>query len=148
MPKRSDRLGQIGDYWLSKRSGSPHYYRTWFNADTRQTDRTSLGTSDLGEAQLALAQWVVANADRRNLDARDVTLGEVFHRYYLRRGAKVASAVSVRANLRHFLDAAGPIAVADLTRGTQEAIRAKLEAKGYAAGTIKRVFTDARTACN
>jgi hypothetical protein len=49
---------QIGDYWLSKRHGSEQWCRTWFDPRARQTRRTSLGTTDLREAQLKLAEWV------------------------------------------------------------------------------------------
>jgi hypothetical protein len=31
--RRSDRPSQIGEYWLSKRTGSEHWQRTWFDAE-------------------------------------------------------------------------------------------------------------------
>ncbi len=47
-----ERPGQIGNYWLSQRTGSKNWCRTWFDAATRQTNRASLGTTDIQEAKV------------------------------------------------------------------------------------------------
>jgi len=52
--------GQIGNYWLSKKSGregrAHAWYRTWYDKASRQTCRVSLGTADFQEASLALGK--------------------------------------------------------------------------------------------
>ena len=62
MPKGSTRHpGRIAGFWLSKRSGSHMWCRTWFDAATRQTRRASLGIDDLQAATLELARWITQN---------------------------------------------------------------------------------------
>ena len=61
----SDRLGQIGDLWLSKRRGSQQWCRTWYEAG--QTKRSSLATADLEEAKLALLDWFRSDGEGATL---------------------------------------------------------------------------------
>ena len=77
MPKSAKRAGEINGYWLSQRPGSAMWYRilalptpgsamwyrTWFDTETRQTRRVSLGTGDFESAGLALATWVAAKRE-------------------------------------------------------------------------------------
>lgn len=59
MRRRKDHPSQIGGFWLSRRPGSKSWYRTWYDADVRQTRGVSLGTEDFDQAQLELAAWVL-----------------------------------------------------------------------------------------
>ena len=46
MPRNEqDRPGAIGGYWLSRRPNSDQWCRTWFDRNTRQTSRASLGVT-------------------------------------------------------------------------------------------------------
>ncbi len=99
------RPGQIGDYWLSRRPNSPYWCRTWFDPNTRQTCRASLGTNDIAAAGLALAQWVSTNVGTDRAAPRDVTLGRTFGRYYERHGRYLAGAEAQRVSLAMILRA-------------------------------------------
>jgi len=140
---------EIGRYYLSRRPNSDSWCATWFDPATRQTRRESLGTSDFGDAQIALAKWVTINGDRDREQVHDAALGEIFMRYYHKHGQHVRSASSMRRNLFLVLDALPPdISVAGLTLDRQhEAVR-KLKAQGLAAGTIKRAMGGAKAAIN
>ena len=149
MPKRINREGEIAGYWLSKRGGSEMYYRTWFDPESRQTRRASLGTDDLGAAGRALAEWITTNVAPRQADPREVTLGGVFARYYQAFGRNRTGASAQRISLRMVLDEVSKgMAVAELTVSAQREIVRALERKGYAKGTIKRAFGAAKAAVN
>src|SRR5258708_39585397 len=60
MPQaRTDRLCQIGEYWISKHPQRPDgdWCRTWYDPTGRQTRRVSLGTTDLSAAAGELRNW-------------------------------------------------------------------------------------------
>jgi hypothetical protein len=73
------RRGQIGNYWLSKKTrkdrSDPMWYRTWYDAAARQTCRVGLGTTDFQEATVRLAAWIVEN-ERTHLATPDEVLIE------------------------------------------------------------------------
>ena len=146
---RAQRPFQIGKFYLSQRPNSAQWCRTWFDADTRQTRRESLGTGDLESAKVELARWVTLHADREREHPRDVPLGDVFIRYYQKHADTSAAPFPCRRNLAVILEALPPdVTVADLTLERQaEAVR-KLNKRGYAPGTIKRAMGAAKAAVN
>src|SRR4051794_12896079 len=100
MPKRRrERPGEIGGYWLSRRPNSPVWCRTWFDRRTGQTCRASLGIDDFERAKIALARWVVENADLPSSEPKAVSLATVFQRYYEHHGRHVIGAGIQRRNL-------------------------------------------------
>jgi integrase len=143
------RPGQIGDYWLSRRPNSPVWCRTWFDAVTRQTCRASLGTDDLAEAGITLARWITLNVATSRAEPTDITLARVFARYHERHGKHVVGAEAQRVSLAMMLQTVPEgITVASFTLNVQhEAVRA-LQARCYAAGTIKRGLGAAKAAVN
>src|SRR5215469_5418797 len=90
--QRPTRPGHIGDYWLSRRSNSPIWCRTWFDPNTRQTRRASLGTDDLAAAGVALAKWVTTSVGTDRIAPHQITLARIFLRYYERQGKHVVGA--------------------------------------------------------
>ena len=58
------RLGQFGDYWLSKNpdrnKATDSWCRTWYDSRGQQTRRESLGTADFGDASKLLARQSMA----------------------------------------------------------------------------------------
>lgn len=135
---------QIGDYWLSKRPGSESWQRTWFDSQSRQTRRASLGTADVEQARLALAKWVALNQAPRR--ANDLPLGQVILRYWEHHGKHQRSADAIRHNLRHWTEYFGPVMVSELTRTAQTRFIRHLKAKGLSDGYIQRIFTIGRAA--
>ena len=149
MPKSAKRAGEINGYWLSQRPGSAMWYRTWFDAETRQTRRVSLGTDDFGAAGLALATWVTANAKPRGADPREVTLAGVFVRYHKSLGERHPGAASQLVSMRMVNRVSAPkLSVAEFTPGVQEEAARALLAQGYAQGSVKRALGAAKAAVN
>lgn len=137
----SDRSGQVGDYWLSKRPNSRFWCRTWFDDASRQTCRTSLRTDDLAAARIALARWVTLHGHRAAQQPRDVLMGDVFARYMEKHGRHTTGAGVQRRNLFLALERMQEgLAVSEFTLDAQHALTRRMEADGYQRGTIKRVL--------
>lgn len=150
MSKKSEqRLFQLGQYWLSQRPNSPQWCRTWFDADTRQTCRASLGTDDLEAAKEALAAWFTLNGRRDREDARSVVLATVCARYQDKQDKHVRSSAIQRRNLTIILEALPPgITVGEFTLERQMEVVRKMRGAGYADGTIKRAMGAVKAAVN
>lgn len=103
-PEESERFGQLGDYWLSKKPGSDNWCRTWYDEGTRQTRRVSIGTADPEQAQRALADWYLKSRDLKDEPPTSVTFSDVLERWYNEAGCKLRSADSGRVALLLFKD--------------------------------------------
>lgn len=147
MPKR-EKPGEFGGYWLSRRANSPMWCRTWFDPDTRQTRRESLGVSDLEKAKERLARWVIANADRPVQESAAMTIAEAAMRYWERKAKwdkygqprSVKSAGTIRRNLEIAVEEVGDLTVAELNKARQEELKRALAARNFRPDTIRRVF--------
>jgi len=107
MPKQHDeRLGRIGDYWLSKkpgRSAPDHAWcRTWYDERKRQTCRVSLGTADFPKASILLAEWVVANQRTRKAAPDQVLIETVLLNYWNDHAQHLPSANTQRLGLSYW----------------------------------------------
>lgn len=100
---RQPRWGKIGQYWLSRRRNSGMWCRTWFDPQTRQTRRASLGTADFAAAELALAEWITKNVATHRAEPADLSLARVFARYHERHGRHVIGADTQRVSLAMML---------------------------------------------
>jgi integrase len=149
MPKSAQRIHELKGYWLSQRSGSAMWYRTWFDADTRQTRRVSLGTDDLESAKLALNAWISENLNPHDANPREVTLAGVFARYLRSFEPRHPGAASQLISLR-MIDKVvrSELTVADFTPGVQNEVARALMKRGYAQSSIKRAFGSAKAAVN
>lgn len=140
---------QVGDYWLSKRGNSPAWCRTWFDPNTRQTCRVSLGTTDIEQAKQALTDWFVVNQRRERELPAGVSLAEVVARYWEHHGQHVASSQRTRIALNYWLDFFGDATVAELSSvPSQERFHQWLLDKGMKAASVKRTLTAGRAAVN
>ena len=150
MSKNSDeRPFELGEYWLSQRPNSPQWCRTYFDAETRQTRRASLGTGDLETAKAALAEWYTLHGRRDREEPRSVVLATVCARYQDKQGQHVRSAGIQRRNLTIILEALSPgITVGEFTLERQMEVVRKLRGQGYADGTIKRAMGAVKAAVN
>ena len=147
MPK-SKKEGQIGDYWLTQRAGRPSYYRTWFDPQSRQTRRASLGTSDLREAQLRLAEWVSKHARMDNEPVGETLLETVLLRYWEGHAKHIKSARSQRASLRYWSTFFAGAMISELTIERQEQFVGWLRQMKLSPSTVKKVVGVARWALN
>jgi integrase len=147
--QRQQRTGQLAGYWLSRRPNSAQWCRTWFDAETRQTRRASLGTDDLAAAERALAEWITRNVATDRAEPREITLARVFARYYERHGQHLVGASAQRISLAMMLRYLPEgITVGELNRDAQEAGQRAMRAAGYNDWTIKRAFGAAKAAVN
>lgn len=149
MPRYAEREFQLGDYWLSQRSGSPAYYRTWLDRKNRRTKRASLATTDLEEAKQRLTEWFINNQRPQQADADDVPLASVLSAYYEHHGKHLRTEQRVRIALRYWNDYYGEISVGDLSSiPKQESFHEWLRAKGQVNSSINRTLSVGRAAIN
>jgi len=95
---------QVGDYWLSQRSGNSTWNRTWFDEKTRQTRRISLGTSDFEDAKTKLNDWFITNNRPENAIASDVLIADIILDYYRSHGSKLPSAASIKSTCAYWVE--------------------------------------------
>lgn len=141
-----DTAFKIGDYWLSKRPGSQQWCRTWYDSNTRQTKRHSLGTADIREAREALALWFAKYGKLTEQDPAITSVELVFSRYYERHASQIASAEMARIALAYWLEFFGGKMVDALTAPEQRRFANALQAGGRSDGYIKRILTVGKAA--
>lgn len=146
-----ERLGAIGDYWLSKRPGSEQWCRTWYDTTTRQTRRASLGTSDLQEGKLKLWEWFAANGRVSQQAPQESPLELVLVRYWEHHARSLPSAETAKIALSYWSDFFPGATVAEVTPGRQREFMEWLRTSGKhprSDGYIKRVMTVGKSALN
>ena len=149
MPRsRNQRKSQLGNFWISKRPNSPAWCRTWFDSTTRQTRRASLGTTDVREAELKLAEWITINQQMVDAKPHDVPLETVLVRFYEFQAKEQASEVQARTGLRFWSEFFAESRVSDLTPDRLEAFIDWLKEKGHADGYVNRTLAVGRAALN
>lgn len=150
MSKYGKREYRVGDFWLSQRSGSAAWYRTFYDADAKQTRRVSLGTDDYEAAKAKLDEWYLGERMRKgqDLSASDVSLKEVFKEYLESHAVTLRSYDSVVILLRYWQEFWGENAtVADVRSVVrQEEFRAELFKKGLAINSVNRALEAGRAA--
>ena len=148
MQKDQQRLGAIGQYWLSRRGNSPAWCRTWFDANTRQTCRASLGTDDLEQAKLALAAWVMGNGKLDQERPEAVHLETVLVRYYDQHAKHLASAEPARYALKKWSEFFEGALVSEVTPNRLRQFVASLRKQGLSDGYIRRTLAVGQSALN
>ena len=151
MPRYAQpREFQLGDYWLSQRSGSPAWHRTWFDPKTRQTRRVSLGTADFAEAKQRLTDWFILAQTQQQQPLDDILLAEVFARFFDQHGQTLNSADDVRRILNDWLTFHGEATVQEATsQHAQEQFRAWLATKrNLSAATVRKTLLTGKAALN
>jgi hypothetical protein len=118
MPRpRARPLFEIGDQWIAHDPGSPFLHRFWTEPGTGRTRRSSLGTTDLNEAKLALAEIVVKGAPK----TVDAPLAAVLLKYFEEHADRLVSAKIARGHGRKALAFLGQTArVKALTEAKQK----------------------------
>ena len=145
------RLGQFGDYWLTKsparNKATDPWCRTWYDSRSQQTRRESLGTTDFREASALLAKWVTEN-DKPESETRTdrVLINTIIASYWNEHGQKLPSARTIWNSLRYWKDFWGDDTVADIKPQKQKRFRDFLTEKGLGLGGMDRVLSDGRAA--
>lgn len=148
MPKRREKLGRVGSYWLSQDHRSRMWCRTWYDPRTRQTCRSSLGEEDFQQALLKLAEWYSAQGRGPQAQADEVPIDRCLTRYYLQHAQNLPSASSAKAECRYWQEHFAGQNVSDLTIERQENFIASLREGGLSDGYISRILSTGRAAVN
>jgi integrase len=146
-----ERLGQFGDYWLSKRPGSEQWCRTWYDAATRQTKRASLSASDFQAAKVALAEWVIRNAKLGKQAPQAVPLDQVLVRYWHRHGSALKAKETTEIALAYWSDYFSGRMVSEIDKQSQRDFMAWLRGQRkppLSDGYIKRILGVGKAALN
>jgi integrase len=146
--KRTDRKGQIGDYWITQRPNSPVWCRTWFDSHTRQTRRASLGTDNFRQAELKLAEWVTKYQHLSDERPEDMPLETTLVRYFEKQAKASASETQVKISLRFWSEHFAGKVISELTPESIEAFIEWLQQKGHSNGYINRTLAAGRAALN
>lgn len=144
-----ERLGQIGEFWISKRPGSEQWCRTWYDAGTRQTRRTSLGTDDVQAAKVRLWEWFSRHGKVSKQDAQETPMETVLVRYYQQHARKIASEEMARIAMAYWSDFFPGAMVSEITSTKQREFVTWLKAKRtppLSDGYIKRVLNVGKAA--
>lgn len=144
----AQHLGQIGSYWLSQRGNSPAWCRTWFDPDTRQTRRASLGTTDFPDAQLRLAEWVTQNQTLQFERPENVALETILVRYYEGHAKHIKSGEQALYACRKFSEFFPGLLVSELTPDRLDAFVQWMRDKRLSDGYISRTLSTLKAALN
>jgi integrase len=107
MPRpRARPLFELGGQWIAHDPGSPYLHRFWTEPGTGRTRRASLGTSDLKEAKLKLAEIVLKGAPKTS----SAPLAIVLERYFEEHSDALPSGKVARSHGRKVLAFLGPTA--------------------------------------
>lgn len=137
MPRpRLNPLFEIGEYWVGRDYNSPLLYRYWWDKEKSRTRRATLGTADLEEAKLRLADLVINTAPV----TQESRLSTVFERYCDEHGDKTETGSTARIAYRLFKECWGvQMPVSDVSEARQkEFAQWCASERGFALGTISR----------
>jgi hypothetical protein len=90
--RESDRLFQIGSFWLGQEAGSDYFFYYWYDEATRRTRRKTTGCRDLEEAKTFLAKLSLAEPPDKPEHPENVTLATVRKFYFDHHARKIRSA--------------------------------------------------------
>lgn len=146
------RPGQIGGYWLSQKPRGDRsdetWYRTWYDAGTRQTRRFSLGTEDFQEAGERLVEWVVANERTQKATRDQVLIDVLLINYWNDHAQHLPSAKTQWQGILCWQEFWGARTVAEITPNEQRRFREHLSRRGTGVSGIDRILSVGRAALN
>jgi integrase len=141
MPRYTKHSFQVGEWWLSQRSGSPAWYATIYDAAAKRTRRVSLGTDDFEQARQRLLERYLEEHRPQNAPAEAVALADILLDYYKNHGSQARSAGSVRTSCAYWVEFFGEASVAEATRPPRlEAFIDHLEGQGFATAYTQRIL--------
>ena len=141
------RRFEIEGFWLSRRRNSDQWCRTWFDRTSRQTRRASLGTADLREAKLRLAEWVTLNQTIDNATEEEIPIETILVRYFEQHGRNIRSADVTERALRYWSEFYAGALLSEI-RDQRDEFVAWLRDKGHSDAYIQRIITAGKAAIN
>jgi integrase len=141
MPRYTKHNFQVGEWWLSRRSGSPAWYATFYDQTAKRTRRVSLGTDDFEQARQSLLERYLEEHRPQNAPAETVALADIVLDYYKAHGAHARSAGSIRTSCGYWVDFFGDATIDEATKPPRlEAFVAHLTVRGFATAYIQRIL--------
>jgi integrase len=141
MPRYTRHEFQIGEWWLSQRSGSPAWYATSYDSEAKRTRRVSLGTDDLEQARQRLLERYLEQHRPQNAPVEAVTLADILLDYYKAHGSHTRSAGNIRTSCAYWVDFFGEASVAEAVIPAQlEAFAGHLTGQGFATAYVQRIM--------
>jgi integrase len=141
MPRYTKHSFQVGEWWLSQRSGSPAWYATSYDGAAQRTRRVSLGTDDFEQARQRLLERYLEQHRPQSAPAETVALADILLDYYKSHGSQARSAGSVRTSCGYWVEFFGEASIAEATKPPQlEAFIAHLTGQGFATAYIQRIL--------
>lgn len=139
MPRpRARSLFELGGHWISTIPERESLYAFWTDTRNGGTRRRSLGTADIEQAKLKLAEIVLMGAPATAASPLSI----IFENYFLARTDQLPSKEPARASGRLFLKHWGSSAkVSDISQDKLKDLAKKLAKKGNSLGYIARNFT-------
>lgn len=147
MGKYTRRDFQLGEWFLGQRGESPAWYRCRYNEQAKRTERFSLGTTDLQEAQQRLTEWFVANVRPQKAEPASLPLADVLLAHWERHAKKQRSAPTQKMALAYWNEHFGDKSVAEATtRAARDGFVTFLEGKGMKPSAVARVISVGKAA--
>jgi hypothetical protein len=141
MPRYTKHEFQVGEWWLSQRSGRPAWYATRYDAATQRTRRVSPGTDDFEQARQRLLERYLEQHRPQNVAAETVALADILLDYHKNHGSRARSAGSVKTSCGYWVNFFGEASVAEATRPPQlEGFIAHLIAQGFSTAYVQRIL--------
>ncbi len=141
MPRYTKHEFQVGEWWLSQRSGSPAWYATCYDAEAKRTRRVSLGTDDFEQARQKLLERYLEQHRPQNAPAETVALADLLLDYYKTHGSHARSGGSVKTSCGYWVEFFGEASVAEATRPPRlEAFIAHLGTQGFSTAYVQRIL--------
>jgi integrase len=145
MPHAKQHKSQLGQYWLTERSGV--WYITWVD-DNRVTRRRSTRTKDFAEAEQQLAAHFQIKANIKRADPGDISVPMVLARYYDKRGQHVRSAKAIKRAVQLLTEFWPDAMLDDLTLESQQEFCNWMMEQGASPGYTQRNHGVLATAIN
>lgn len=139
---------RIGKYFLGKRGNSAVWCACWFDNAARQTTRRSLGTTDVREAEIALARFVTREGEMREHRPDELPVATALERYWHRHGKALPSEETVRIASALLVEHFQTALVAELSIKAQERFVTAMREAGRSGGYISRILSVLRAALN
>jgi integrase len=130
-------LFELDGQWIARDPASPYLYRFWRDRGNARTRRASLGTADLNEAKLRLAEIVVKGAPA----SRSTPLSIILENYCDEHGDRTATGKQARHAARLFLECWGKtVRVSAIDETKQKEFAKWSVARGHSLGYVARNF--------
>lgn len=146
----TNKLGQIGSYWLTKKSGRSEaedsWCRTWYDKQARQTRRVSLGTADFHEASMILANWAVINERPQNAEPSETLIEGILLKYWEERGKLAANSNTIKRGLALWQQYFAGKTVSDVTPAEQRRFHKWLDNGNRKSNSIDKILSMGRAA--